>query len=199
MILYILPLCLALGTIDAKKDFYSFTAIDITGDEIDLGRYRGKVSLVVNVASECGFTDNHYKQLVQLQNQLGKTGAFNVLAFPCNQFGNQEPKDNIDILDFVDTTYGVNFPFFSKINVIDNNIPRYWQYLAGQAEVGAPTWNFFKYLVNHEGKVVNAWGPWTDVEGIAKEVRKALTLALVERDSKNRQTVSASARPADEL
>ncbi|KAK3089135.1 hypothetical protein FSP39_001117, partial [Pinctada imbricata] len=122
-----------------------------------------QVLLVVNVASECGYTDGHYRSLVNLQNQLEPD--FTVLAFPCNQFGNQEPGTNKEIKDFAEKTYGVNFPMFSKINVINDNVPDFWTFLTDEAKA-VPNWNFWKYLVDKKGKVVHAWGPWVSVESI---------------------------------
>ncbi|KAJ8305471.1 hypothetical protein KUTeg_016016 [Tegillarca granosa] len=136
-----------------------------------LNKYRGQVTLVVNVASECGYTDGHYKALVQLQNELGGQGKFNVLAFPCNQFGGQEPQDNAAILRFAQTNYKVKFPIFAKINVINTNVPPVWKFLIEKSG-HAPTWNFWKYLIDGNGQVINAWGPWVSVEQIKADVVK---------------------------
>ncbi|XP_048457641.1 glutathione peroxidase 7 isoform X3 [Rhincodon typus] len=110
LLLFVLP------TEEKNKDFYSFKSVNIRGKLISLEKYRGSISLVVNVASECGFTENHYKDLQQLQRELGPM-HFNVLGFPCNQFGNQEPGSDQEVERFVRRTYGVSFPMFSKINV----------------------------------------------------------------------------------
>ncbi|XP_065769156.1 glutathione peroxidase 7 isoform X2 [Muntiacus reevesi] len=99
-----------------EQDFYDFKAVNIRGKLVSLEKYRGSVSLVVNVASECGFTDQHYRALQQLQRDLGPH-HFNVLAFPCNQFGQQEPDSNKEIENFARRTYSVSFPMFSKIAV----------------------------------------------------------------------------------
>ena len=110
-----------------------------------------QVSLVVNVASECGFTDANYKEMVMLQNEYGQRG-FAVLAFPSNQFGEQEPASNEQILNFVTDHYGVNFPMFSKIDVHGENQCDIYQFLT-RTTGSTPTWNFCKYLVDQQGKV----------------------------------------------
>ncbi|XP_064604438.1 glutathione peroxidase 7-like [Liolophura sinensis] len=160
------------------RNFYSYQVFNIDGEKVQLRKYRNKVSLVVNVASECGFTDGHYKSLVRMQSMLGGTGKFNVLAFPCNQFGAQEPGNNNEIKNFAEQRYQVNFPMFSKIQVLDSNIPEAWKYLEEKSGK-VPNWNFWKYLVNDDGDVVDAWGPWTSVEDIFDQVK-----AVVDRISK---------------
>lgn len=90
------------------------------------------MSLVVNVASECGYTDGHYKELVKLHDTLGPTGKFQVLAFPCNQFGAQEPKSNKEICSFAKDRFKVTFPMFSKIDVIGDNVEPAFQELVGK-------------------------------------------------------------------
>ncbi|XP_074643191.1 glutathione peroxidase 7-like [Tubulanus polymorphus] len=143
-------------------NIYSFEVSDIDGNFISLDRFRGKVLLMVNVASECGFTDGHYKALVDLQRTLGKTGSFSVLGFPCNQFGAQEPGTNEQIKKFAQINYKVNFPMFAKINVVDGiTVAPLWKYLAEKSG-SAPQWNFWKYLVSSDGEVLQAWGPWND-------------------------------------
>lgn len=167
---------LALTEPNQNPDFYSFTVLDAQGKWISMDRYRGQVLLVVNVASECGFTDGHYKGLVKLQDDLGPSGRFQVLAFPCNQFGSQEPKDSPEILHFAEEKYGVNFPIFHKINVINSDVPELWRHL--EEKTGkVPSWNFWKYLVDSRGSVLNAWGPWTQVDEIYTEIKDAVAAA----------------------
>ncbi|XP_064625376.1 glutathione peroxidase 7-like [Lineus longissimus] len=137
-------------------DFYSFNVSDISGREVSLEQYRGKVSMVVNVASECGWTDNHYTSLVELQKEFHPSGKFNVLAFPCNQFGGQEPGSNSDIKDFAIKKYGVNFPLFGKLEVHGENTAPVFQYLNKHGKK-TPTWNFWKWLVDAEGQVRGVW------------------------------------------
>lgn len=111
-----------------------------------------QVSLVVNVASECGFTDTNYKELVMLQDLHSHRG-FTVLAFPSNQFGEQEPARNEQILTYVTDHYGVNFPIFSKIDVYGENQCEVYEFLT-RITGSTPTWNFCKYLIDQQGKVV---------------------------------------------
>ncbi|KAK2490173.1 hypothetical protein MC885_001343 [Smutsia gigantea] len=136
-----------------ERDFYDFKAVNIRGKLVSLEKYRGSVSLVVNVASECGFTDQHYRALQQLQRDLGPH-HFNVLAFPCNQFGQQEPDSNKEIESFARHTYSVSFPMFSKVAVI-----------------GAGAHPAFKYLtLTPDGKVAGAWDPTVSVEEIRPQI-----------------------------
>uniref|UniRef100_H3APW6 Glutathione peroxidase n=2 Tax=Latimeria chalumnae TaxID=7897 RepID=H3APW6_LATCH len=147
-----------------QKDFYAFKVINIRGKLVSLEKYRGSVSLVVNVASECGYTASHYKALQQLQKDLGPY-HFNVLAFPCNQFGQQEPGSDKEIESFARRTYSVSFPMFSKIAVTGTGANAAFKYLIDSSGK-EPDWNFWKYLVDPNGKVVNAWGPSTSVDDI---------------------------------
>ncbi|XP_006149449.2 glutathione peroxidase 7 [Tupaia chinensis] len=134
------------------------------------------VSLVVNVASECGFTDQHYRALQQLQRDLGPH-HFNVLAFPCNQFGQQEPDSNKEIENFARRTYSVSFPMFSKVAVTGTGAHPAYKYLT-ETSGKEPTWNFWKYLVAPDGKVVGAWDPTVSVEEIKPHI-KALVRKLI--------------------
>lgn len=109
-----------------------------------------QVSLVVNVASECGYTDQNYRELVQLQKDFGDQG-FTVLAFPCNQFGGQEPGSMDEIVSFA-KSYDINFPIFSKVNVHGTEVCDVYSYLVGKTGT-VPQWNFCKYLVDREGAV----------------------------------------------
>ncbi|KAK2142442.1 hypothetical protein LSH36_953g00063 [Paralvinella palmiformis] len=115
------------------RDFYSLSVIDAHGKTVSLEQYRGQVTLIVNVASECGFTDGHYKALVNTKNLLKDTGKFEILAFPCNQFDGQEPKDIGEILEFAQTKYGANFPIFAKLNVHGDDVAEIYKYLHGNS------------------------------------------------------------------
>ncbi|XP_048832634.1 glutathione peroxidase 7 [Brienomyrus brachyistius] len=147
-----------------QKDFYTFKVVNSRGKLVSLEKYRGSVSLVVNVASECGYTEDHYTDLQQLQRDFGPY-HFNVLAFPCNQFGQQEPGSDKEIDSFVRRVYGVSFPLFSKIAVVGSGANNAYKYLTESSEK-EPNWNFWKYLIDVNGKVVNAWGPTTPVKEI---------------------------------
>uniref|UniRef100_T1JI95 Glutathione peroxidase n=1 Tax=Strigamia maritima TaxID=126957 RepID=T1JI95_STRMM len=169
-----------------STDFYSLSAVDIRGNEVSLTKYRGKVSLVTNVASECGYTDSHYKSLVKLHGILNRHQKFTILAFPCNQFGNQEPATDYQIELFIRTQYKAEFPMFSKIDVIGSNASVVFKFLSEQANQ-APDWNFWKYLVDHRGKVVGAWGPQTPVEDIFDVVKTVVEVAEAMRDEKKKK------------
>ncbi|XP_046850254.1 glutathione peroxidase 1-like isoform X2 [Xenia sp. Carnegie-2017] len=114
--------------------------------------YKGKVLLLVNVASKCGYTDNHYIELVKIQAQFATQG-FTVLGFPCNQFGHQEPHDEVQILKFVKKEYNVNFPMFSKIDVGGEHAHPLYVFLY-KATYDYPKWNFGKYLIDRNGNPV---------------------------------------------
>ena len=133
--------------------------------------------LIVNVASECGYTDKHYKELVELQTKFDNHD-FNILAFPCNQFGQQEPLRNSGIARFVKNKYNVNFPVFSKIKVVGPGAHPLYKYLYASAKY-APQWNFAKYLVSRAGKVIQFWSQHyspLDLENfIDKHVNMAIT------------------------
>ena len=109
-----------------------------------------QVSLVVNVASQCGYTDTNYRGLVQLQRKFGAHG-FTVMAFPCNQFGSQEPGTMREILQFAED-YGVKFPIFSKVDITGEHASPVYEYLIGSSG-NIPKWNFCKYLVDKGGHV----------------------------------------------
>ncbi|KAH9515275.1 Glutathione peroxidase 7 [Bulinus truncatus] len=161
------------GNNGENVDFYSFDALDINNKKVSLEKFRGKVSLVVNVASECGYTDGHYQGLNFLQDSLADSKLFNVLAFPCNQFGQQEPGSAEEIYDFVHINKRAKFSLFAKVNVVHQNVHPAWNFListTGQA----PTWNFWKYLVDHNGHVISAWGPHTDPEDLLDTVKEAV-------------------------
>ncbi|XP_070563788.1 glutathione peroxidase 7-like [Ptychodera flava] len=162
------------------SDFYSFTVNDIHGNQVSLGKYRGMVTLVVNVASECGYTDGHYQALSKIQDDPALSDMFTVLAFPCNQFGNQEPKPNELIYKFVQDNYGADFPMFSKIDVAGDSANPAYKYLTDKTSK-EPTWNFWKYLVDPNGDVINAWGPWASVDDIYPEIVSAVRRARGQR------------------
>ncbi|KAM9324919.1 glutathione peroxidase 7 [Gastrophryne carolinensis] len=163
-------------SLQKDRDFYTFKMINIRGKLVSLEKYRGSVSLVVNVASQCGYTDGHYKALQKLQRDLGPH-HFNVLAFPCNQFGHQEPGTEREIESFVRKQYSVSFPMFSKIAVNGIGANAAFKYLT-ESSGKEPDWNFWKYLISPDGKVVNAWGPTLSVEEIrphiTEQVRKLI-------------------------
>jgi glutathione peroxidase len=136
----------------AANDFYAFKMETLEGKEVDFSVYKGKKVLLVNTASECGYTPQ-YADLQQLHEKYGDKVV--VLGFPANNFGAQEPGTHEDIAAFCEKNYGVNFPVFEKISVIGDDTHPLYQWLAQNAPNNEkPNWNFCKYLVNENGQVV---------------------------------------------
>ncbi len=142
---------------------YDFTATDIAGNAVSLGDYRGKVLLIVNTASKCGFTPQ-YEGLDALYRELEGRGLV-VLGFPCNQFGRQEPGDATEIATFCKLTYDVSFPLFGKIAVNGSGADPLFAWLKAEAPGLLGTkrikWNFTKFLVDRSGQVRNRFAPST--------------------------------------
>lgn len=153
--------------------FYALKTLTLDGKPADLGQYRGKVSLVVNVASKCGYTPQ-YEGLEQLQREL-KGKGFNVLGFPSNDFGGQEPGTAQQIAEFCRLTYDVTFPMFEKV-VTRKGAGQSPVYAFLGASGNLPAWNFSKYLVDKQGKVV-AFFP-SDVTPDDPALRAAIARAL---------------------
>ena len=151
---------------------YDFSARDIDGNERSLGEWRGKVLLVVNVASKCGFTPQ-YEGLEKLWRERRDEGLA-VLGFPCDQFGHQEPGDEAEIKNFCSTSYDVTFPMFAKVEVNgDGTHPLYrWLKSEGKGILGSESikWNFTKFLVGRDGQVVKRYAPTDTPEKIAKDI-----------------------------
>ena len=155
---------------------YDFTVDDIGGHPVKLDRYRGKVLLVVNTASKCGFTPQ-YKGLEALYRKYRDKGL-EVLGFPCNQFGSQEPGNEQEIATFCETNYDVTFPMFSKVDVNGDAAAPVYRYLKsakpGLLGTEAIKWNFTKFLVDRAGNVVARFAPNETPESIERDVAKAL-------------------------
>jgi glutathione peroxidase len=155
---------------------YDFSAKSIEGREVSLGDYRGQVALIVNVASECGFTPQ-YEELEALYRKF-KPKGFSVLGFPCNQFGAQEPGDEAAIAKFCKTHFGVTFPMFAKIEVNGEHAHPLYEYLksASPGVLGSEAikWNFTKFLVDKDGKVIARYAPTTTPAAIEKDIEKLL-------------------------
>ena len=151
---------------------YDFSARTIDGDEQSLGEYKGKAMLIVNVASKCGFTPQ-YKGLEELYEKFRDQGLV-VLGFPCDQFGHQEPGDEDEIKNFCSLTYDVEFPMFAKIDVNGANTHPLYKYLKAQAKglLGSESikWNFTKFLVDGEGKVLTRYAPTDTPQSIEKDI-----------------------------
>ena len=154
----------------------AFSATLNNGNEVALGDYAGKVLLIVNTASKCGFTPQ-YTGLESLQKTYSANG-FSVLAFPCNQFGGQEPGTEQDIESFCDLNYQTTFPLFSKIEVNGASSHPLFTHLKSEAPgvLGSKRikWNFTKFLINQQGEVVTRYAPSTKPEAIAKDIEALL-------------------------
>ncbi|XP_030753789.1 probable phospholipid hydroperoxide glutathione peroxidase [Sitophilus oryzae] len=138
------------------ESIYDFTAKDITGKEVSLDKYKGHVCVIVNVASRCGHTSSNYKEFVQLYDKYSDSKGLKILAFPCNQFGRQEPGDNDKICEFAKKK-DVKFDMFEKIEVNGDNAHPLWKYLKMQKEGPKGEdidWNFTKFLIDKQGQVV---------------------------------------------
>ena len=150
---------------------YDFSARLSTGEERHLADYRGKMVLVVNVASKCGFTPQ-YEGLQNLYQQFAPRG-FELLAFPCDQFGHQEPGTDAEIAAFCGRTYGITFPLFAKIEVNGENAHPLYVWLKQQKGGllgGRIKWNFTKFLVDRAGTVRTRFAPTTTPERLARDV-----------------------------
>ncbi|MCB1541750.1 MAG: glutathione peroxidase [Rhodoblastus sp.] len=155
---------------------YDFSAQDIDGKKVPLKRYKGKALLIVNTASQCGFTPQ-YAGLEKLHRDLSDRG-FEVLGFPCNQFGAQEPGDAEEIKNFCSLKYDVTFPMFAKVDVNGSDTHPLFEYLkkAKPGLLGSQNvkWNFTKFLVDKEGNPVARYAPQESPESLRKDIEKLL-------------------------
>ncbi|XP_012245006.1 probable phospholipid hydroperoxide glutathione peroxidase isoform X1 [Bombus vosnesenskii] len=156
------------------KSIYDFTAKSIKGEEVPLSNYKGHVCLIVNVASKCGLTATNYKQLNELYDEYADSKGLRILAFPCNQFNGQEPGGTEEICSFADRQK-VKFDIFEKIDVNGDKAHPLWKYL--KKEQGGILgdfikWNFTKFIVNKEGKVVERHGPNVDPNSLKNNFEK---------------------------
>ncbi len=155
---------------------YSFSAEALGGGDVSLDQYRGQVLLIVNTASECGFTPQ-YAGLQELYERYRARG-FAVLGFPCNQFGKQEPGDAAQIGAFCEQRFGVSFPLFAKIDVKGPQAHPLYRYLTDEAPgllgLKAIKWNFTKFLINREGEVVRRYAPSAKPAELAADLEALL-------------------------
>ncbi|XP_007026518.2 PREDICTED: probable glutathione peroxidase 2 [Theobroma cacao] len=161
---------------NAPKSVYEFTVKDIRGNDVSLSEYSGKVLLIVNVASKCGLTHSNYKELNVLYEKY-KNQGFEILAFPCNQFAGQEPGTNEHIQEVACTMFKAEFPIFDKVEVNGKNSAPLYKFLKsvkGGYFGDAIKWNFTKFLVDKEGKVVERYAPTTSPLKIEKDIQKLL-------------------------
>jgi glutathione peroxidase len=155
---------------------YEFKAKTIEGKEISFNKYKGDVILIVNTASKCGFTPQ-YSELEGLYKKYSGKGL-EILGFPCNQFGDQEPGNSKNIASFCQQNYGVDFPMFEKIEVNGRNAHPLYKYLTKTAPgiLGTESikWNFTKFLVDRKGKIVKRYAPSVSPKEIAPDIEKQL-------------------------
>lgn len=155
---------------------YDFEALSIDGKNVALSQYRGKVLLIVNTASECGFTPQ-FAGLEQLWKSYGEQGLV-VLGFPSNQFGGQDPGTNPEIASFCSLNYGVSFPMMSKIDVKGSDAHPLYQWLTKEARgilgTAAIKWNFTKFLVGRDGEVIKRYAPNDEPRALQKDIEAAL-------------------------
>ena len=153
-----------------------FKATTIDGVETDLADYEGQVVLVVNTASQCGFT-GQYAGLQELHDTYGERG-FTVLGFPCDQFGNQEPGDEAEIASFCERNYGVSFPMFAKVDVNGDDAHPLFAWLRDEKSGLLPgdgiKWNFTKFLVGRDGQVIKRFSPTTEPAKLGDKIEAAL-------------------------
>ncbi|XP_043476796.1 probable phospholipid hydroperoxide glutathione peroxidase isoform X2 [Leptopilina heterotoma] len=170
----------ATATMSGNDDFksatsiYDFTAKSIKGEDVPLSNYKGHVCIIVNVASKCGLTKTNYKELNELYDKYAESNGLRILAFPCNQFNGQEPGTSDDICSFANREK-VKFDLFDKIDVNGDNTHPLWKYL--KKEQGGTLgsfikWNFTKFIVNKEGKVVERHGPNVDPNSMDSNLQK---------------------------
>jgi len=160
----------------AQSSIYDFTVRDIQGNEQSMKAYRDKVLLIVNTASKCGFTPQ-FEGLQALYKDLNEQGL-EVLGFPCNQFMNQDPGTDESISQFCSLNYGVDFPMFAKIEVNGDGTHPLYKFLKQEARglMGSEKvkWNFTKFLVDRNGRVVRRYPPTTKPEAIRKDIEELL-------------------------
>lgn len=158
------------------QHWFSLAAKQMDGSSLPIESLRGRVVLVVNVASRCGFTPQ-YKQLQELHDRYS-SGGLTILAFPCNQFGGQEPGEDTQILEFCSTNYGVTFPVMSKVQVNGPQADPIYVHLKKQSPglLGSEAikWNFTKFLIDQNGNVLTRYASTTSPSDIARDIEKLL-------------------------
>uniref|UniRef100_A0A0K0CTF4 Glutathione peroxidase n=1 Tax=Angiostrongylus cantonensis TaxID=6313 RepID=A0A0K0CTF4_ANGCA len=160
----------------AHRTIYEFTVKDADGKDVSLSKYKGQVVIIVNVASKCGYTSGHYKELKAIQDKYYEQGL-RVAAFPCNQFGGQEPACEIDIKKFVKETFDYEPELYAKVKVNGDDADPLWKFLKTEQHgtlIDAIKWNFTKFLVDRKGHVVKRFAPTTSPNGMTADIEKLL-------------------------
>ncbi|KAL6979591.1 putative phospholipid hydroperoxide glutathione peroxidase 6, mitochondrial [Sarracenia purpurea var. burkii] len=158
------------------QSVHEFTVKDARGNDVDLSVYKGKVLLIVNVASQCGLTNTNYTELSKVYEKY-KDQGLEILAFPCNQFGSQEPGNNDEIVEFACTRFKAEFPIFDKVDVNGDTAAPIYKFLKsskGGLFGDNIKWNFAKFLVDKDGNVVDRYAPTTSPLSIEKDIKKLL-------------------------
>ncbi len=160
-----------------SESVYDFHAVSIRGEPVDLASQRGKVLLIVNTASECGFTPQ-FKGLEQLWEDYGPRGLV-VIGFPSNEFGGQDPGSNDQIASFCEMNYGVSFPMMEKIKVNGSDAHPLWKFLKSEKPgilgIEAIKWNFTKFLVGRDGQVIRRYAPTDAPASLKADIEAALS------------------------
>jgi glutathione peroxidase len=173
------------ATAQAATSPLDFTMPDIDGHAVPLSKYKGQVLLIVNVASKCGYTPQ-YKELEALQQKYGPRG-FRILGFPANNFKQQEPGTNLEIKEFCQKNYGVTFDLFSKVSVKGDDMCELYKFLTSEQKTpghgGEIAWNFTKFLVGRDGRVLQRYEPKTkpDDPAVIQALEAALAVPAVEK------------------
>ncbi|ONK68005.1 uncharacterized protein A4U43_C05F6200 [Asparagus officinalis] len=163
-------------SVPIETSIHQFTVKDSSGKDVDLGRYKGKVLLIVNVASKCGFTETNYTQLSELYAKY-RHKDFEILAFPCNQFLSQEPGTSQEAKEFACTRFQAEYPIFQKVRVNGPDAAPVYKFLKANQPgfmMSRIKWNFTKFLVDKDGKVIARYAPTRNPLSIEKDIQKAL-------------------------
>ncbi|KAL5727508.1 glutathione peroxidase [Ranunculus cassubicifolius] len=159
-----------------QQSIHDFTVKDARGNDVDLSIYKGKVLLIVNVASQCGLTNSNYTELAKVYEKYKEQGL-EILAFPCNQFGSQEPGTNEEIVEFACTRFKAEYPIFDKVDVNGDKAAPIYKFLKaskGSLFGDSIKWNFAKFLVDKDGHVKDRYAPTTSPLSIEKDIKKLL-------------------------
>jgi len=188
---------LLIAGISSGENFFSFKGKDIKGNDVDFSEFKGKVTLIVNSASQCSQTESHLKALKRLHDILSFGQSFNVVTFPSNDFGEQEPWDEPEIEEYYRGHFKVEFPIMQKTKVIGEERSDLWSWVGKTST--PPAWNFHKYLVNGEGEIVKNWPAETSVENIFDDVKDLVDATQKEQGgSASAETITDSEDKSDE-